>query len=124
MINFCVNELQGVAKARNLNIIVDINKNIDVEITKEDIYTVISHLIINAIKYTPPNGLIIVKTEIQDEYCVISVEDNGIGITIEESRQLFRKFGKIERYGKEWDVGIDGMGLGLYNSKKIIHWRA
>ncbi|MFX1382457.1 MAG: PAS domain S-box protein [Promethearchaeota archaeon] len=120
LINFCVNELQGLAKARNLKIIVDIAENINVEIIKEDIYKVISHLIINAIKYTPPNGLIKVKSSIEEGYYIISVEDNGIGITIDESKQLFRRFGKIERYGKEWDVGIDGLGLGLYNSKKII----
>jgi len=91
-----------------------------VEIVKEEIYDVISHLIINAIKYTQPNGIIKVFSEIEDDFYVISVEDSGIGITIEESKQLFRKFGKIERYGQKWDVGIDGIGIGLYNSKKII----
>ena len=120
LIKFCANELQGLARARDLQIFVDTDENIYVEVVKEEIYIVISHLIINAIKYTPPNGLIRVKSDIKDGFCVISVEDNGIGITIEESKQLFRKFGKIERYGKEWEVAIDGLGLGLYNSKKII----
>jgi signal transduction histidine kinase len=33
---------------------------------------------------------------------------------------LFKKFGKIERYGKGLDVNIDGWGLGLYLSKEIV----
>ncbi len=122
LIKFCVNELQGLAKARNLKIIVDIDEKMDVQIAKEDIHFVISNLIINAIKYTPPNGLIRIKSKCTDDFHIISIEDNGIGITMDESKQLFRRFGKIERYGNEWDVGIDGVGMGLYNSKKIINW--
>ena len=33
---------------------------------------------------------------------------------------MFTQFGKIERYGQGWDVGIEGTGLGLYISKEIV----
>ena len=33
---------------------------------------------------------------------------------------LFKKFGKIERYGQDLDVDIEGAGLGLYISKEIV----
>jgi signal transduction histidine kinase len=77
-------------------------------------------LLINAIKYTPPNGKILISSEILEEYFLISIQDNGIGFTEEEKSQIFKRFGKIERYGQGWDVGIEGSGLGLYISKKII----
>ncbi|MFX1568080.1 MAG: ATP-binding protein, partial [Promethearchaeota archaeon] len=34
--------------------------------------------------------------------------------------RIFQKFGKIERYGKDYDVDIEGPGLGLYLAKQII----
>ncbi|GAG76819.1 unnamed protein product, partial [marine sediment metagenome] len=37
-----------------------------------------------------------------------------------EIKQLFTQFGKIERYGQGWDVGIEGTGLGLYISKELM----
>ena len=33
---------------------------------------------------------------------------------------LFEKFGKIERFGMDLDVDIEGCGLGLYISKEIV----
>ncbi len=38
-----------------------------------------------------------------------------------EMDKIFKKFGKIERYGKELDVDIEGSGLGLYISKEIVN---
>ncbi|MFX1257940.1 MAG: sensor histidine kinase, partial [Promethearchaeota archaeon] len=60
------------------------------------------------------------QSKIKDNFYIISFEDNGIGLTEEEKSQLFKQFGKIERYGKGWDVGIEGSGFGLYISKKIV----
>ncbi|MFX1532581.1 MAG: sensor histidine kinase, partial [Promethearchaeota archaeon] len=44
----------------------------------------------------------------------------GIGFTEEEKNQVFKQFGKIERYGQGWDVAIEGTGLGLYITKKLV----
>ena len=81
---------------------------------------VISNLLMNAIKYTPPRGWIDIKTEIKDDFIIVSIKDNGIGFTEEEKGKIFKQFGKIERYGQGLDLGIDGTGLGLYISKKIV----
>ena len=87
---------------------------------KERLYEVVINLLSNAIKYTPPNGRIIIKSESKDDNYIISITDNGIGLTNEEKEKIFKKFGKIERYGKGLDVVSEGSGLGLYISKKII----
>ncbi len=54
------------------------------------------------------------------DYIDIKVRDTGVGITEKEKEMLFQKFGKIERYGKDLDVDIEGTGLGLYISKEIV----
>ncbi|MBN1802634.1 MAG: PAS domain-containing sensor histidine kinase [Candidatus Lokiarchaeota archaeon] len=122
LVKFCVNELNGLIEERKLNLSVDLLEDMFVEIVKEDIYDVVSHLIINAIKYTPSGGAIKIYSEVEDEFYILNVEDSGIGIIFEERERLFHKFGKIEHYGKGWDIGIEGLGLGLYNSKKIIEF--
>lgn len=77
-------------------------------------------ILINAINYTPLGGEIKIFSEVKSNFFIISIEDNGIGFSAEEKNQLFKQFGKIERYGQEWDVRIEGTGLGLYIAKKII----
>jgi PAS domain S-box-containing protein len=120
LIKNVVRSLKSLADKRNISINMDLHKNLIVEIEKEEIYEVISNIIINAIKYTNRGGNISIKTEKRDSDVIISVKDSGIGFTAEERELLFQKFGKIERYGKGLDVEIDGTGLGLYISKKII----
>ncbi len=37
-----------------------------------------------------------------------------------KKKKIFQQFGKIESYGQGLDLGIDGTGLGLYISKRIV----
>ncbi|MFX0028432.1 MAG: PAS domain S-box protein [Candidatus Hermodarchaeota archaeon] len=120
LIRFCVRDLKGLVETRNHNLILDIKEKMITFFEKERIYEVIVNLLSNAIKYTPPNGKIIIRSEIRKGKYVISVEDTGIGLTDEEKEKIFKKFGKIERYGQGLDVVSEGSGLGLYISKKIV----
>jgi len=120
LINFCVKQLQGIASLREQKITVNIKEKIFTEFDKEKIYEVITNLIINAVKYTPVGGEITIDSKQKDGHYIVSIKDTGIGLTQKEIEQLFIQFGKIERYGQGWDVGIEGTGLGLYISKEII----
>ncbi|MCK4380873.1 MAG: HAMP domain-containing histidine kinase, partial [Candidatus Lokiarchaeota archaeon] len=120
LINFCVNELKGLARLRNQSISLKLHDTLETKFDKERIYEVFSNLLVNAIKYTPPGGNITIESTIKDGFYLISVKDNGIGFTAEEKNQTFKQFGKIERYGQGWDVAIEGTGLGLYITKKLV----
>ncbi len=120
LIKFCVNKLRGLAETRNHTINLNIYDKLIAKFEKEKIHDVISNLLINAIKYTPPSGEIEIQSEIKDDFIIISIKDNGIGLMEEEKKQLFKQFGKIERYGQGWDVLTEGTGLGLYISKMIV----
>ena len=50
----------------------------------------------------------------------ISIKDSGIGFSVEEKQRVFKRFGKIERYGQGYNVVSEGSGLGLYISRKIL----
>ncbi|MBD3254301.1 MAG: hypothetical protein GF383_04370, partial [Candidatus Lokiarchaeota archaeon] len=120
LIEECVKEVKFLANKRNHKIIVDVQPNMNVLIEKEKIFEVITNLLTNAIKNTPSNGTITISSSNNNEYYTISVEDTGIGITEDEMPRLFTQFGKIERFGKGWDIEPGGTGLGLYIAKKII----
>ncbi len=120
LIRFCIRDLKGLIETRKHKLVLDIHDKMITMFEKEKIYEVLMNLISNAIKYTPPNGLIIIKSEKTEKKYIISVKDNGIGLTDYERKKIFKKFGKIERYGKGMNVVSEGSGLGLYISKKII----
>ena len=111
---------QGLIILRKLSIVLDIQDILITKFDKEKIYRVLESLIENAINNTPTGGKIVIHSETNDDSFIVSIQDNGIGLIKDEQEQIFQPFGKIERYGKKFDVLIDGCGLSLYICKKII----
>lgn len=120
LIKFCVKELKGLAKLRDQSISLNLQNKLETKFDKERIYEVISNLLVNAIKYTPPGGHITIESKVNKNVYEFSIKDDGIGFTEEEKVQVFKQFGKIERYGQGWDIAADGTGLGLYITKKLV----
>jgi len=77
----------------------------------------VSNLISNAIKYTPPEGHIVVSAEQDEAFLWIRVKDNGFGIPKESIPQLFAKFFRVQT---EQTQDIEGNGLGLAIVKSIV----
>lgn len=120
IVNDCVNEMIYLANNRDLQINLNLPHELLYELDKLRIEQAITNLISNAIKNTPFNGIISISLLDYKEYIDIKIEDTGVGLTPEEKLKLFKKFGKIERYGMELDVDIEGIGLGLFISKEIV----
>lgn len=120
LINFCVGEMKGIAELRNHKVLIDVQESLIAIFDKEAIYDVISNLLLNALKYTPSPGNILIQSMIYEDYYKIIVKDNGIGLSEKDQKRLFKQFGKIERYGEGLNIDTDGTGLGLYISKKIV----
>lgn len=76
---------------------------------------VISNLLSNSLKFTPPGGIITVRSWFEPKKIYISVSDTGSGIPKDDQRLLFSKFTQIRNAN-----GTVGTGLGLYISKGII----
>ena len=120
LIKLCVNEIQSLAKTREIDINLGIANLILTKFNKDHIHEVISNLLSNAIKYSPHNTIINIKSEINSTSITISIKDRGIGFTEDEKITIFNKFGKIARESNGFDVFSEGSGLGLYISKKIV----
>jgi PAS domain S-box-containing protein len=120
LIRFCLRDLQGLLETRKHEMVLEIEEDMNTMFEKERIYDVIINLLSNAIKYTPSGGIIRINSKLKNNFYIISIKDNGIGLTKDEMSKIFQKFGKIERYGKGLDVISEGSGLGLYISKNIV----
>ncbi len=78
---------------------------------------ILLNILTNAIKFTPENGTVIVRSWIEDCYAVIEVEDSGIGIEEEQIPRLFKKFHQLDR---NFDRDYGGMGLGLAITQQLV----
>jgi len=92
-----------------------------VQADPERVEQVLINLIGNSLKFTPENGII--KIEInhnpKDATEIVSIVDNGKGISKEDMLKLFQKFSMV---GTNYLVkqNAQGTGLGLYLSKSMI----
>ncbi|AOM79637.1 sensor histidine kinase [Pedobacter steynii] len=87
----------------------------ELSFARRKLRSVIYNLINNAIKYTPPERSpeILIKSYKDDEYIVISVSDNGIGMNKEELESIFDKFTRVR-------LSCEGSGVGLYLVNTIV----
>jgi len=82
------------------------------------IETVLRNLINNAIKFTPEGGRIEISAKEVDSQVLISVRDTGIGISEEDTQNLFRIDSKVKRKGTNNE---DGSGLGLVLCHEFVN---
>ncbi len=83
---------------------------------KDRIGQVLINLLSNGMKYSPDANSIHVFTKIEDNFIVIYVKDNGIGISREEIDKIFDRFYRVGNVKESFQ----GLGLGLYISSQIV----
>jgi signal transduction histidine kinase len=76
---------------------------------------VLINLLDNALKYSPPDGIIELCARIRENWLEIEVADQGPGIPEEYLMQIFNKFFRLGH-----NEEVSGTGLGLAISKGII----
>lgn len=83
---------------------------------RRKIVQVLENLISNAVKYSPRGGRIRISGTKTENGVQISVADEGIGMTREQSVRIFDKFYRADSLSRS----IRGMGLGMTISKNIV----
>jgi len=85
----------------------------------DKIREVVRNLVDNAIKYSHASGVVVVtiRQNRVGQVVRLSVRDAGIGMSTDELRQLFTKFGRAKEAAR---LDPNGMGIGLYFVKRIV----
>ncbi len=77
-----------------------------------ELHQILYNLAENAIKYNRPGGYVRVQARPGEEFTVITVEDNGIGIPPEELSNVFKRFYRVDR-ARSRAAGGTGLGLSI-----------
>ncbi len=113
-----IEEFKEEFHQKDLGLLVELDKNIpEITAAPEQIKSVWSNLISNAVKYTPDQGEITIGLQYKDGTLFGRVQDSGIGIAPEDQEKLFSEFFRAENAKK---AGVPGTGLGLVIVKRVV----
>ncbi len=94
------------------------SENQTAEVDRSGIFSILSNLVENAIKYSEGDAEVNISTIIQDEKWSLIVADKGVGIPENEKDSIFNKFYRV---GSEDTRKTKGTGLGLYIMKEMTN---
>jgi signal transduction histidine kinase len=117
IIDESINEMKNFAKLNQIEIKFELVDTIEFKGYSNLLKIAIKNLLKNAIQYSNPNSIIIVKSFKNDGLFNISIQDFGIGIARNEQEKIFEKFYRTD---KSRNKNSGGTGLGMSIMKKII----
>ena len=103
-----------LAKVKHIKILSELEPLFSISIDPDLIRQVFSNLLENAIKYSPENSKVTVKSKEEADFVSVDFIDEGPGIPPEELPHLFLKFFRSKSVK---NTNIKGFGLGLYLAK-------
>jgi len=109
-----VGEFAPLADFKKIDLGVSANQTLFVNGDEEALKILVGNLVDNAIRYTPEGGKVDVILSNDSSGVILSVEDTGPGIPVEDRERVFERFYRIA--GNE----VQGSGLGLAIVKQIV----
>ena len=117
-----VEELETLALAAGVTLTADVRSSQPINVTgnEEQLYRLISNLIVNAIQYTPKNGRVSVVLDRNDDRALIQVRDTGVGIAKSEQQRIFERFYRVSS-DRSRQSGGAGLGLAIATAIAQAH---
>jgi PAS domain S-box-containing protein len=84
---------------------------------RERVQQILDNLVQNAYQYTPDDGQIIIRAQLEEDMLQFSVQDNGIGVRAEDHPRIFERFFRGE---DPLVLATSGTGLGLSIVKHLV----
>lgn len=107
-----VESLADQALEKEIEIQLDMPKNLKILSDLRALEQMMINLIVNAIKYTPNQGKIKIRASAEQQEIKVEIEDNGIGIAPEHQKRLFERFYRVD-LGRSRQQGGTGLGLSI-----------
>lgn len=111
-----IDAFKGVARKRDIKLNVEIpaERDFKIALDVEKMERVFYNLMSNALKYTPPNGMVAFSCDCDGSQLHFSIKDNGVGIEKEDQKRIFDRFFQVDK------VNPKGSGIGLSLVKAFV----
>lgn len=116
IICFVIFQFSNLAKSKNIKIEYE-KKNINLYCDKDKITQALVNILSNAIRYSNEGSTIFIEEKLKDNKVIISIEDQGIGISEEDLKYVFERFYRAD---KSRTRATGGTGIGLTIVKSIV----
>ena len=112
--NVQVNIRELIASSKAI-INIDVENCPKIKFSRKNLTSIFYNLLSNAIKYRSPERVpeIKVKATIFEDYVLVKVQDNGLGMDPADKDKIFNMFKRLHSH-------VEGSGVGLYIVKRII----
>ncbi|MEX2274235.1 MAG: ATP-binding protein [Actinomycetota bacterium] len=110
-----VQELQSLAHGHAFDVRIATEDG-TVRTDEDKVHQIVSNLLENGVKYSPPDTRITVRVEDGIQGVLIAVEDEGPGIAPEQRERVFDRFYQVDQSATR---KVGGTGLGLYICRKL-----
>lgn len=118
LVDKVIDSFQAFAKTKNVRVENRVPKSLPTfQGDRDKLQQVLANLIENGIKFSLPGGHVIIDAELIKTTLKVWVKDQGVGIPVDEFRNIFEKFHKVDNHP---DGEKSGHGLGLSIAKQII----
>ena len=118
LVNSVIDIMTPIAVQKNITIKrVELDAELIGSVDADMFSTVARNIISNAIKFTRKDGLVEVSVETKDNFVILKVKDNGVGIKAEDQPKLLKEDTHFTSYGTNNEKGS---GLGLMLCKDFV----
>lgn len=114
IISFVIFQFSNLAKSKNININYE-SKNISIFCDKDKITQALVNLLSNALRYSNEGSNVFINTHENSKEILISIKDQGIGISEEDLKYIFERFYRADK-SRTRTTGGTGIGLTIVNS--------
>ncbi len=115
-----LNSLKSLYSEKKISIFTNYKTDIDFEADKLKIFSAISNIVENAIKYTPNCGTITIELKNDNNYVYFTIQDTGVGIEEKELDSIFTRFYRVDD-SRNRETGGTGLGLSIAHSVILLH---
>ena len=109
-----------LAREKNVTLTYEAAENTVALATEDDVHQILYNLMDNGIKYSGTDGFVHAAARVEDDWVVMTVEDNGIGIPEDDLPHIFERFYRVD---KSHSKSSGGTGLGLSIVKDTVESR-
>ena len=109
---------QAAAEERNVTLRGDAQESVEVFGDRELLAQVLTNLVDNAVKYTPPGGVVRIELARSGDRAQVRVADTGSGIPLEDHGRVLQRFTRLDRARSQPG---NGLGLALVNAVTLQH---